>query len=227
METFQRFEKKYLLNDEQYASLMEQMKEHIVPDKFYQTMIRSLYYDTDDHELVRRSIEKPEYKEKLRARSYGDSKGNDEVFVELKKKYDGIVYKRRTQVCCKDVLNDIATCHFKDSQVGKEILYALNYYGKLSPSIYIGCKRTSYVGKKEEDLRITFDKEISYRTRNLSLQKDDDDDRPLTDKTVMELKIKDAMPLWLADILDENKVYPQSYSKVGNAFLKQLQGEML
>ena len=142
METFQRFEKKYLLNDEQYASLMEQMKEHIVPDKFYQTMIRSLYYDTDDHELVRRSIEKPEYKEKLRARSYGDSKGNDEVFVELKKKYDGIVYKRRTQVCCKDVLNDITTCHFKDSQVGKEILYALNYYGKLSPSIYIGCKRT-------------------------------------------------------------------------------------
>ena len=88
METFQRFEKKYLLNDEQYASLMEQMKEHIVPDRFYQTMIRSLYYDTDDHELVRRSIEKPEYKEKLRARSYGDSKGNDEVFVELKKKYD-------------------------------------------------------------------------------------------------------------------------------------------
>ena len=74
---------------------------------------------------------------------------------------------------------------------------------------------------------VAFDKEISYRTRNLSLQKDDDDDRPLTDKTVMELKIKDAMPLWLADILDENKVYPQSYSKVGNAFLKQLQGEML
>ncbi len=134
METFQRIEKKYLLDQKQYQELKEKLMDHVVPDKYFETSIRSLYYDTDKFELIRRSIEKPEYKEKLRVRSYGKADQNDEVFVELKKKLDGMVYKRRTKARYADLMNNIEKADFKDRQVGNEIRYALNYYGKLRPA---------------------------------------------------------------------------------------------
>jgi hypothetical protein len=221
METFARTEKKYLLDPDQYRQLLAKLNEHVRPDRYYETDICSLYYDTQNYQLIRRSIEKPEYKEKLRVRSYGEAEGDDKVFVELKKKLDGTVYKRRTKAKCDEVLNDIYHCSFKDEQVGKEIFYALDHYGHLEPKIFIGCLRTSFRGVDDEDLRITFDKGIRYRLKDLSL-KNSDQDIILTDKIVMELKIKDAMPLWLVRILDEAKAYPRGFSKVGNAFTQGL-----
>lgn len=223
METFRRYEKKYLLDERQFELFLKKIEPYVKPDKFYITKIRSIYYDTDNSQMIRRSIEKPDYKEKLRIRSYGDTNGNDTVFVEFKKKLDGIVYKRRTKAKCQDVIEDIYHCDFTDKQVGSEIRYALNYYQHLSPAIYIGCDRTSYVSKKDKELRITFDRDISYRTTDLSLHKSSMD-KKVTDKTVMELKIADAMPIWLANILDEIKIYPQGFSKVGTAYLKELKG---
>ena len=224
METFQRIEKKYLLDQKQYQELKEKLMDHVVPDKYFETSIRSLYYDTDKYELIRRSIEKPEYKEKLRVRSYGKADQDDEVFVELKKKLDGMVYKRRTKARYADLMNNIEKADFKDRQVGNEIRYALNYYGKLRPAVYIGCKRHSYSGKDDESLRVTFDSDISYRMKDLSLN-ESDKDKKVTDKIVMELKVKDAMPLWLTSLLDEVKAYPRGFSKVGTAFMKEIRGE--
>ena len=166
-----------------------------------------------------------EYKEKLRVRSYSEPKSDDLVFVELKKKLDGIVYKRRTKAYAGEVLSDIYECRFSDPQVGKEIRYALQYYDKLRPAVYIGCNRTSYVANDDRNLRITFDKDIRYRMRKLSLNACEEYDKPVTDKIVMELKVKNAMPLWLTQILDEVKAYPRGFSKVGTAFLKELRGE--
>ncbi len=224
METFRRFEKKYLLNASQYEEVMKKIEPYVKADKFFAADISSIYYDTDKYELIRRSIEKPEYKEKLRIRSYKDADEADQVFVEFKKKLDGIVYKRRTRAVCREVLEDIDHCSFKDEQVGNEIRYALNYYGKLSPKIYIGCTRTSYVARDDEDLRITFDRNICYRLKNLSLRRSRKD-KAVTEDTVMELKVKDAMPLWLTQILDECKAYPRGFSKVGTAFAKAMKGE--
>ena len=224
MQTFRRFEKKYLLDDDQYRQLMVKLKDHVKPDKFFETQIRSIYYDTNNLQLIRRSIEKPEYKEKLRIRSYGEANDDDKVYVEFKKKLDGIVYKRRTKAICKDVIEDIDHCAFQDEQVGKEIRYALAYYEKLRPAFYIGCTRNSYVANDDDELRITFDRDIRYRTRNLNLRKSAED-KSVTDKTVMELKVRDAMPLWLTEILDDVKAYPRGFSKVGTAFTKEIKGE--
>lgn len=224
METFRRYEKKYLLEQSQYLELMDKLKDRISKDKFFEADIRSIYYDTKKFELIRRSIEKPEYKEKLRIRSYNEPKVNDLVFVELKKKLDGIVYKRRTKAYVEDVLNDIYECQFRDPQVGEEIRYALNYYDHLKPAVYIGCNRTSYVANDDRDLRITFDKDVRYRMKHLDL-KSSKDDKPVTEKIIMELKVRNAMPLWLTEALDEVKAYPRGFSKVGTAFLKEIRGE--
>ena len=219
-QTFERYEKKYLLDENQYHQVLDKIQSYVMHDAYYKSQIRSIYYDTDIYELIRRSIEKPEYKEKLRIRSYGDT-SDGEVFVEFKKKFDGIVYKRRTKANCKQVIDDIYHCDFNDAQIGKEIKYALNHYHNLHPCIYIGCDRTSYIGKQDNNLRITFDRHISYRTKNLSLQSSVND-KEVTDKTVMELKVDKAIPLWLCKILDETKVYPHSFSKVGNALIKEM-----
>ena len=225
VQTFTRYEKKYLLDKNQYETLLEKLNDYLIPDKFYESHIRSIYYDTDDYQLIRRSIEKPEYKEKLRIRSYKEADDDEKVFVEFKKKLDGIVYKRRTRAICKDVIEDIYHCKFKDEQIAKEIQYALAYYHNLHPAIYIGCTRTSYIAKEDESIRITFDSDIKYRKNNLNLRSNKDD-KQVTDKIVMEIKVGNAMPLWLVKILDEVHAYPRGFSKVGNAFEKNMKEEL-
>jgi SPX domain protein involved in polyphosphate accumulation len=220
-ETFERVEKKYLLDQDQYEEILSKLDSYVENDKFYKSDIRSIYYDTERFEMIRRSIEKPEYKEKIRIRSYGEPSPDDKVFVEFKKKLDGIVYKRRTKARYMELLNDISKASFKDEQIGNEIRYALDYYKGVRPVIYIGCERTSYVGKQDRRLRITFDKDICYRMKHLSLHSDPYD-KKVTDKIVMELKVEKAMPLWLSRILDESKAYPRGFSKVGSAFMKEI-----
>lgn len=222
IDTFKRYEKKYLLNKEQYSLIKEKIKEYVKDDIYKQYHLMSIYYDNDNYELIRRSIEKPKYKEKLRIRAYNPPNNDDYIQVELKKKYDGIVYKRRTQAKYEDVLNDIYNCEFKNKQVGKEINYFLNYYGSLSPKIFIACDRSNYIGKEDDSLRITFDENMVYRFTNICL-KDDDDNEAINDKVIMEIKVNGTMPLWLTKILDEVKAYPRGFSKVGNAYLKEME----
>ena len=92
---FKRYELKYLLDQEQKQRILTAMEPYMVLDRFGRTTIRNLYFDTDNYRLIRHSIEKPAYKEKLRLRSYSRPEGSSPVFVELKKKYQAVVYKRR------------------------------------------------------------------------------------------------------------------------------------
>ena len=92
---FKRYEIKYLISQEQKRIVLEAMEQKMALDKYGRTTIRNIYFDTDSYRLIRRSIEKPAYKEKLRIRSYCKAQPNSTVFVELKKKYKSVVYKRR------------------------------------------------------------------------------------------------------------------------------------
>lgn len=180
IEVFNRCEKKYLLTKEQYEALTERISEYMVPDlynrdkEFYQ--ICNIYYDTIDDRLIRASIEKPVYKEKLRVRSYGTPDINDSVFVEIKKKYNGIVNKRRTSmplIEAYDYLNrhiyhDMDNVHL-NKQVFREIDYFTNYY-KLVPKVYLSYDRRAYFEKNDGDFRVTFDKNITTRRYEVGLE---------------------------------------------------------
>ena len=223
-ECFKRYEKKYLLDEKQYSYIKEKIRDYTVDDVYSEYDLMSIYYDNDSDELIRRSVEKPLYKEKLRIRAYVPPKGDDKVQVELKKKYDGIVYKRRTTATYRDVLEDIYGCTFTDEQIGREIGYFLRYHRNLRPKIYTGCHRTSYKGKTDRDLRITFDEDMVYRTKNLCLSKDIHD-RSINDGIIMEIKVNNSMPLWLTKILDEAGACPRGFSKVGRAYMKEKEKE--
>ena len=223
-ETFDRIEKKYLLSAEQYNEILKALMPYVDEDAFFKSQVMSIYYDTPNYQLIRRSVEKPDYKEKLRIRSYSPPKKDDEIFVELKKKLDGVVYKRRTTGKYGDVLDNIYEAEFKDVQVGRELKYFLKEYENLRPMIFIGTDRYSYRGKENKSLRITFDLNMRYRLENLSL-KDDPKNRPINDGVIMEIKADGAYPLWLSNILSDNKAYPRGFSKVGTAYLKSLGGK--
>lgn len=210
---FQRYELKYVLTPEQYAAVIARTSANLRPDEYGRTTIQSLYYDTDDFRLIRRSIEKPEYKEKLRLRSYGLAGPADKVFMELKKKCCGIVYKRRIETTADELANGGES----NGQIAKEIDYFRRFYGDLEPKALLIYDREAYFG--DGDLRVTFDHNVRYRTENLTLDAGFNG-TPLfmRGEVLMEIKTGTAIPLWLTKILTEEKIYKTSFSKYGTAY---------
>lgn len=227
---FKRHEKKYLITRQQYEALVEKLSDYIVPDEFGQSTLNNIYFDTPDYRLIRASIEKPTvYKEKLRIRSYGHPTADSNVFVELKKKYKGIVYKRRVNMTYLQSI--LYLCKHQpppeENQVTQEIDYFVKFYRGLRPMVSLFYDRIAYYAKDDHDVRMTFDTNIRFRNKDFDISKGDFG-YILMDESQMILEIKSAlaMPLWLTHALDELKIYPTSYSKYGNAYKLMLSQSM-
>lgn len=222
----QRCELKYILNREQIALLRRAMEGHMVVDQFGLTTIGSIYYDTPDRRLIRASLEKPEFKEKLRLRSYGPATEVSPVFLELKRKYQGIVYKRRVQTTVPeaDAFLRGARDQLDDSQISRELQRFRDFYGKLEPGCLILYDRTAYV-EPGGDLRLTIDGDPRYRFRELNLSRPEGTLLLPEGSAVLELKIQGAIPLWLSRTLNEAGIYQTSFSKVGAAYCRELGAE--
>lgn len=217
---FERTEKKYIITVKQRRELLKLIDEYIKADEYGESTVCSLYFDTDDYRLIRNSIEKPVYKEKLRLRSYSTPKQGSNVFLELKKKYMGVVYKRRQTLEYLSAMNYINNGKLpNDSQIMKEIDWAMHFYNGLKPQMFIGYDRTAFYCKTDHDLRITFDKNVRFRTDNLELSKGSYGERILSpDLCIMEIKALNTMPLWLTSALNNLKIFPGSFSKYGTAY---------
>ena len=219
-----RYELKYLLSAEQTDYFRRCLAGHMLPDGYGRTSIASLYYDTPDYRLIRQSIEKPPFKEKIRLRSYGMATESSPVYLELKRKAYGVVYKRRVQSTIPLVEKFFAgegdIC--AGGQINKEITTFRDYYGGLVPSCLIIYDRTAYY-EPEGDLRLTIDENPRYRVDELNLTSSMDGISLLPEGwTILEIKVQRSMPLWLAKILSEGKIYKSSFSKYGEAYRQQL-----
>lgn len=219
---FKRYEKKYVVSSAQKKRLLEKMSGYTVPDEYGQSTICNIYFDTPDFRVIRTSIEKPTYKEKLRIRSYGVPEHDSRVFVELKKKYKSVVYKRRIHMSYLDAMRYLVGGQRPENvneQVLKEIDYFVSVNPGLRPAVSLFYDRIAYYGKEDRELRITFDENIRFRNKNIDLALGSNGYPLLKDgESVMEIKCLGSMPLWLTKELDEMKIYPASYSKYGNAF---------
>lgn len=217
---FKRHEIKFMLTVSEANALKEYMQEYMKPDKYGKSTICNIYLDTPDYLLIRRSIDKPTYKEKLRIRSYGVIKESDTAFFELKKKYDGVVYKRRLDLTEKEIYQSVANKGgLPDTQIGRELTYALNMYKNLEPKMFLSYEREAYYNRKDKSFRITFDKNILWRDYDLRLDLGVYGSAILDhDKVLMEVKTADSIPLWLCKFLSNNKIYKTSFSKYGNAY---------
>lgn len=217
---FQRKEVKYLLSTQQLQALMPLIRQHMEPDMFSHSSIGSLYYDTPDYRLIRRSLEKPEYKEKLRLRSYGVPGSDSPVFPEIKKKAGGIVYKRRVSMGCEDAMDYLGgRCPGPEGQIFRELDWMLSAYPGLAPRVFLGYERDSWKGRETPDLRLTLDRDIRYRFYDLDLRWGFRGTSILPPgSTLMEIKIPGAAPMWLSHALSEIGIFPTSFSKYGESY---------
>ena len=218
---FKRYEKKYLLTQEQYRAMILGMAFYMRPDEHPRYTIGNVYYDTSDYALIRASLEKPVYKEKLRVRSYGVPKDDGLAFVEIKKKFDGVVYKRRVTMTAAEADAWLRGGRPpKETQISREIDWFLRYY-RPTPAVYIAYDREAYAGVENDELRITFDRKLRWREHDVDLRAGDGGNPILGDgQILMEIKIPGAAPLWLAHLLAENHIVSTSFSKYG-AYYKQ------
>ena len=218
--TFKRYEKKSLLTAAQYERIRARLDAYIEPDEFFSSTVCSLYYDTGDFELIRRSIDAPVYKEKLRVRAYNVPAPDGTVFVELKKKFKGVVYKRRVMMAADTAMRYLAgeIPAPDDSQMLQEIDWFLRM-NDVRPRVFIACDREAYRARDDGELRITFDRSIRWRDTELDLTLGDHGEELLdAGQVLMEIKIPEAAPLWLAHMLSEDGLFPQWFSKYGTCY---------
>lgn len=223
---FKRYEKKYRLNTEEYQQFMSIVRDKLVPDIHGRNTVCSLYLDTPDYLLIRNSIDAVSYKEKLRLRSYGVPNDEKKIFFEIKKKYKGVVYKRRVSMLKNDAFEyiEIGDPPF-DSQIMREIDYLMKLYRQPKPNVCILCEREAFFSIDDENVRLTFDENLRYRIGFPNAENINEGTPIVKDgEYIMEIKTPGAMPLWLAHALSECKIYPAKFSKYAHAYydIKQL-----
>ena len=225
--TFERIEKKYLLTHAQFCAVRARLEPHFTQDAYGVHTIHSVYYDTEDFALVRASLAKPRYKEKLRLRSYGTPEGESRVYLEIKKKYEGIVYKRRAgltlnQARAFNAWGVLPKAQSADAQIFAEIGWMRTRYA-LRPRAVLSCERVALFGCENAQLRVTFDANMRFRTTALDLAAQDTGALLRPNLYLMEIKVPGALPVWLARILCEEDVWPVSFSKYGTAYRERIE----
>lgn len=218
---FKRYELKYMLTREQKALALEVMEPYMSLDQYGHSTIRNIYYDTDSFRLVRRSIDHPIYKEKLRVRSYKRPEAQELVFVELKKKYRSVVYKRRLSMPMEQATAWLSGngALAPDTQIGQEIEYCREFYQSLQPAMFLFYEREAFYSKSGDTFRVTFDENILARRTNLSLDTEAQGASIIDpDHVLMEIKTGGGIPLWMIHFLTLAGIHKTSFSKYGTAY---------
>lgn len=229
-EVFNRVENKYIISAAKKNSIIAALQEYMEADKYNidgrPYTISNIYYDTKDNYLIQNSVSKPVYKEKLRLRGYGIPKAYDLVFLEIKKKYKGVVNKRRTRLSLEEAKQYIKTREipeikpYMNLQVLREIQYFMSIYD-LEAKLYLAYDRLAFFDKDDGDFRVSFDTNIRTRRYDLTLDAGDYGEKMFDDDIwLMEVKINKNLPLWFARVLAENEVYQNSFSKYGTEYAR-------
>ncbi len=236
IEVFNRYESKYLMDTPSYFKLYNELLEYMEVDEYCKQhdfySISNLYFDTPHDSLIRMSLSKPKYKEKLRLRAYGVPGEQAKVYLEIKKKVMGLVNKRRTALKLDEAYEFVRTGlapeyqEYMNQQVLNELTYFLQIYD-LEPKLYLSYDRKALFSKHNRDLRITFDSNIRTRRYDLKLEQGDYGDQ-LMDKGqwLMEVKAEKTIPLWLSQKLSEHQMYRTSFSKYGNEYKQLLKSRL-
>lgn len=229
IEVFNRHENKYLIDADTYQKMQRHLSDYMDLDAYNTQQetysVCNIYYDTDDNYLIRTSVSKPKYKEKLRLRSYGVPDGDSKVYVEIKKKFCGFVNKRRSSMQLDEAYAFLntgelsATEPYMNRQVLSEVSYLMQQHA-LKPRLFLAYERRAFRGTGQHDLRISFDTAITTRRSDLRLESGIYGQKLLEeDKWLMEIKVAQSIPLWLTHLLSDYKIYPTSFSKYGTEYM--------
>ena len=222
---FNRYENKYLMPKEVYIALRRRLAPYMQEDQYGLTTICNIYYDTPDDLLVRRSNDCPVYKEKLRLRSYGVPNLDSIAFLEIKKKYQGLVNKRRVTMPLHEAyayveqgVRPSGEHPPAEEQILREIDFFLQRY-PLKRGMYLSYERIAMFATEDPAFRVTFDTNILGRREDMGLENGAYGTKLLPEGYyLMETKVLAATPLWFTHILSELKIYRTRFSKYGNLY---------
>ena len=228
--TLKRREMKFLLNEDQYRLMKEEIPRYMTEDMYGLHTIMNIYLDNINDDLIRNSIEKSAYREKLRLRAYGKTAEDDAAaFLEIKKKFGGVTYKRRLEGSYKELFGYVSdgtapdisdTADFEHKQVFREIDYLVKWRS-LIPKVVICYDREAFFGNEDNEFRLTFDGNIRFRRSDVDLRSGDSGEKIRSAPyRIMEVKSAGSVPMWLVKILSENRIYQNSFSKYAAIYLQ-------
>lgn len=220
---FERKETKYIIKKETFDAFFQDLLAYMSVDEYGKHTIFSLYFDTDDYTFIQHSLTKPTYKEKFRVRSYGVPGEDALVFLEIKKKVKGIVYKRRVPISYQEYQEwqetGVLPIGLADTQIGKEIAWLFAQNPDLRPRVMIAYDRLSLFESEESAFRVTFDQKIRYRQTDLHFSQEPQDALVAPEVDVlMEVKALGAYPLWFVSLLDTHDIRKASFSKYAQTY---------
>ncbi len=235
LEVFNRYELKFILDKSMAQEMIQALKGHVMLDQygdgegFYR--IINLYYDTEDHLFFHETVNRQEFRQKLRLRAYNKVSIDTPVFLEIKKKYDGVVYKRRTMLTLQDAYaflakgqeqQDYSVYDASNVQILGEVAFLKRFYS-LAPKVVVSYDRQAFLGIKENDLRITFDSNLRKRESDLKLESGPWGELFMDASSyILEIKVNGRIPLWLAQILSGFQCWRQGYSKYTSSYNAEL-----
>ncbi|MBM7568565.1 polyphosphate polymerase domain-containing protein [Paenibacillus sacheonensis] len=228
IEVFNRYENKYLMDTNAFHHIYNRLLASMVPDEYNRDdefyAISNLYYDTEHDSLIRASLAKPKYREKLRIRAYGIPEHDAKVYLELKKKVFGLVNKRRTALKLHEAYDFVGSGIAPEFRTGmnKQVIQELGYFlsrYELKPKLYLAYDRIALFSKENRDLRITFDTNIRSRRYEVKLENGDYGEQLMEPgQWLMEVKAEKTVPVWLSRLLSELGMFRTSFSKYGNEY---------
>ena len=232
--SFKRIETKYIVAAEELSALLADLKEYLAEDDFPRSTITNIYFDNQDFQVIRDSIDRKNGREKVRMRTYvAHPTANSRVFLELKKKdKEGVGHKYRIASDLQSVLqfmeNDRTTnATVDDKELIDELTSLKKRYTALSPKMYIYYERYSLKekhsleGYPQTKVRVTIDQNLIYRDYDVTMLEDRyGRDLVGEGKVIMEIKAPGEQPVWLQEIIKKYELEPTSFSKYGTAYRK-------
>lgn len=228
-EIFQRYELKYLIPFDKYKAIAKalidsgKMRYDKFGDGYGRYNIVSLYFDSDDKKIYYETRNKLRFRQKLRLRVYDNATINSPAFLEVKQKFNKVVNKRRTKIKLADAYdyikfgrnseNGLEEYNPSNPQILEEVEAFRSLYD-LKPRLVVSYDRQAFHGIEDPDLRVTFDYNLTTRDDNLRIE-----DGPYgmyfvdPNLSVMEVKVSQSVPFWLARLLSEYECPRKSVSK--------------
>ncbi|CAM4222648.1 VTC domain [Lederbergia lenta] len=224
IEIFSRREQKYLITREQYEQIVKEIALYMRPDKYGRDgkyTVTSLYFDNQDHQIYFETKNKLKYRQKLRLRVYDKTNREGIAFFEVKQKHKNVVNKRRMTMPLSEAYRyleegseqGLSSYQTSNPQVLREIDHFIRFY-QLEPEMVVSYDRHAFHGVNDPELRITFDLELRCRNEELSIEAGPYGEHFIDPSyVVLEVKVNDSVPLWLARILQNLDCEQKSASK--------------
>ena len=212
----QRFELKYLINEEMALRVRDFVRCYIDFDEYsvgkpdYSYPVHSLYLDSDDLKLYWETINGVKNRYKLRLRYY-DTSAKSPVFFEIKRRMNNCIMKQRGGVR-QQFVPYLLSGHLPQedhllSKAPKQMV-ALQRFCELmnaihaKPKVHIFYMREAYVSSNDQ-VRVTIDRKV-YGEENLDTTITTAMKNPVMsfeNTVILELKFTNRFPDWFRDLV--------------------------